>query len=210
MELLLCSTIATLLLMATAVAFRATVMAYRDNTDRNLLLSQGRVAMRELIGDVRQADAHGPVNDAAAPNAVTLFAQGNIIENSGIQYLKTRPDPSEPSIVPGNAATYVLVTWQYDAPNLRITRTRSVGGGTPVTSVMANYIQDFKVRLEPGRSSANVTAGNPNYDILTRAVVAITMQNVDATGKMLFNQGNGLVTERILDAVVPRKNFPGL
>jgi hypothetical protein len=63
--------------------------------------------------------------------------------------------------------------------------------------------------MEPGRSAANVANGNPNYDILTRAVVSMSMQNVDAAGKMQFSQGNGQVTERIIDAAVPRKNFSG-
>ena len=208
-EVLICSFICAMLLTATAVAFRASVMAYRDNTDRNILLSQGRIAMRQLIGEIRQADVHGPVNDAAVPNAVTLFAQGQTIENSGIQILKNQPDADDPGIIPGNSATYVLITWTYDSGNLQLDRTRSVGGGAAVTAVMASYVQSFQVRMEPGRSAANVASGNPNYDILTRAVVSMTMQNVDATGKMEFNQGSGQVTERIIDAAVPRKNFSG-
>ena len=209
MEVLICSFICAMLLTATAIAFRASVMAYRDNTDRNILLSQGRIAMRQLIGEVRQADAHGPINDAAVPNAITLFAQGQTTENSGIQVLKNQPDSDDPGIIPGNSATYVLITWSFDPANFQLNRTRSVGGGTPVTAVMASYVQGFLVRMEPGRSAANVASGNPNYDILTRAVVSMTMQNVDATGKMQFNQGSGQVTERIIDAAVPRKNFSG-
>ncbi len=198
-----------MLLTATAVAFRSSIMAYRDNTDRNLLLSQGRIAMRQLITEIRQADAHGPVNDAAVPNATTLFAQGLATENTGIQFLKNQPDADDPAITPGNASTYVLITWSFDPVHYQLTRTRSVGAGTPVTAVMANFVQDFKVRMEPGRSAANVAGGNPNYDILTRAVVNMALQNVDATGKTQFNQGSGLVTERLIDAAVPRKNYSG-
>jgi Tfp pilus assembly protein PilE len=208
-EVLICSCIAAMLLTATAVAFRSSIMAYRDNTDRNILLSQGRIAMRQLITEIRQADAHGPVNDSAVPNAVTLFAQGQAVENSGIQFLKNQPDSDDPAVIPGNAATYVLITWSFDPVHFQLTRTRSVGGGAAATTVMASFVQSFLVRLEPGRSAANVASGNPNYDILTRAVVSMSMQNLDATGKMLFNQGSGLVTERIIDAAVPRKNFSG-
>jgi Tfp pilus assembly protein PilW len=208
-EVLICSFVCAMLLTATAVAFRASIMAYRDNTDRNILLSQGRIAMRQLISEIRQADVHGPVNDAALPNAITLFAQGRTTENGGIQILKNQPDSDDPGIVPGTASTYVLITWSFDPVHLQLDRTRSVGGGTAVTAVMASYVQSFQVRMEPGRSAANVANGNPNYDILTRAVVSMSMQNVDAAGKMQFSQGNGQVTERIIDAAVPRKNFSG-
>lgn len=208
-ELLLCASISVMLLTATGVAFKASVMAYRDNTDRNMLLSQGRVAMRQMIAEIRQADQHSPINDATVTNAITLFAQGQTTENSGIQLLKMQPDGLDPGIVAGNAATYVLITWNYDATHFQLTRTRTVGAGTPVTAVMASYIQSFAVRMEPGRSAANVASGNPTYDILTRAVVSMSMQNADATGKMINNQGNGNVVERIIDAAVPRKNFSG-
>jgi hypothetical protein len=209
MEVLICSSIAAMLLTATAVAFRSSVMVYRDNTDRNILLSQGRVAMRQLITEIRCADVHGPINDAAVPNAVTLFATGLTTENSGIQFLKTQPDTEDPAVIPGNSATYVLITWAFDPVHFQLDRTRSVGGGASTTTVMANYVQSFQVRMEPGRSAANVASGNPSYDILTRAIVSMSMQNADATGKMQFNQGSGLVTERIIDAAVPRKNFSG-
>ena len=208
-ELLLCSTICVMLLTATGVAFKASIMAYRDNTDRNMLLSEGRVAMRQMIAEIRQADQHSPINDATVPNALALFAQGLTTENGGIQLLKMQPDGADPGIVAGNSATYVLITWTYDATHFQLLRTRKVGTGAAVTAVMASYIQSFAVRMEPGRSAANVAAGNPTYDILTRAVVSMAMQNVDATGKMINNQGNGMVVERIIDAAVPRKNFSG-
>jgi len=208
-ELLICSSICAMMLTATAVAFRASVQSYRDNTDRNMLLSNGRTAMRQIINEIRQADAHGPVNDTLVPNATTLFASGQTIENTGIQYLKTQPDAADPAIVPGNSATYVLITWQYDPVNKQINRTRSVNG-VAVTAVAANYVQDFKVRMEPARSAANVASGNTSFDLLLRAVVTMTLQNVDSTGKMLTNQGTTFVIERLVDAAVPRKSFSGL
>jgi Tfp pilus assembly protein PilW len=209
-EVLICSSIAAMMLTATAVAFRASVGAYRDNTDRNILLSHGRIAMRQLINEIRQADVHGPINDADVPNADTLFASGLTTENGGIQMLKKQPDADEPNIVAGDANTYVHITWQYDPANKCITRTRSVGSGAGVTSTIALYVQDFNVRMEPARSAANVASGSPSFDLLLRAVVTMTMQNLDGSGKMIFNQGTGQVTERIVDAAVPRKNFSGL
>jgi Tfp pilus assembly protein PilW len=209
-EVLICSSVAAMMLTATAIAFRASVGAYRDNTDRNILLSHGRLAMRQLINEIRQADAHGPVNDTATPNADVQFASGLTTENGGLRMVKQQPDADEPAIVAGNASTYVYITWQYDAANHCITRTRSVGGGAGVTSTIALYVQEFNVRMEPARSAANVLSGNPSFDLLLRAVVTMTLRNVDDNGKMIFNQGNGLVTERIIDAAVPRKNFSGL
>jgi type II secretory pathway component PulJ len=209
-EVLVCVSICAMMLTATAIAFRASVGAYRDNTDRNLLISHGRIAMRQLINEIRQADAHGPINDSLIPNATTLFSQGQTIENTGIQMLKNQPDADEPGIIPGNSATYVLITWQYDAANRQITRTRSLNGINPVTNVVAMYVQDFKVRMEPARSAANIASGNTAFDLLLRAVVSIKLQDVDSTGKIMYNQGNGLVTESIIDAAVPRKNFSGL
>lgn len=208
-EVLICSTIAAMLLTATAVAFRASVMSYRDNNDRNILVSEGRIAMRQLIQEIRQADLHGPINDATVNNATTLFAAGNIVENGGIQIMKTSADADDPGIVTSNSGTHVLITWQYDAANRRITRSKSIGGGTPVVTNACSFVQEFKVRLEPGRSAAHVASGDPNYDILTRAVVSIAMQNVDASGKMQWAQGNGLIVTRFVDAAVPRKYFAG-
>ncbi len=208
-EVLLCASISALLLTATAVAFRSSVMAYRDNNDRNILVSEGRIMMRQMIQEIRQADQHGPINDATLPNATTLFAAGNPVENSGITFIKNQPDSDDPNIVPGNSTTYVLITWQFDPTHFQVTRTRSVGGGTPTTAIMCSFVQDFKVRLEPGRSAANVTSGNPAYDIMTRAVVSMAMQNVDTSGNMQWAQGNGLVTTRMIDAAVPRKYFAG-
>ena len=45
-EVLICSSISAMLLTATAIAFRKapSVMAYRDNNDRNITLSEGRIA----------------------------------------------------------------------------------------------------------------------------------------------------------------------
>jgi Tfp pilus assembly protein PilW len=209
-EVLICSSIAAMMLTATAIAFRASVGAYRDNSDRNILLSHGRIAMRQLINEIRQADVHGPVNDADVPNADALFASGLTTENGGIQMLKKQPDADDPDIITGNSGTYVHITWLYDAANKCITRTRSVGAGGGVTSTIALYVQDFDVRMEPARSAANVASGNPSFDLLLRAVVTMTLRNVDGAGKVQFNQGTGLVTERIVDAAVPRKNFSGL
>lgn len=210
-EILICASICAMMLTATAVAFRASVQAYRDNTDRNMLISNGRIAMRQLIGEIRQADAHGPVNDTLVPNAVTLFASGQTIENTGIVIMKSQPDASEPNIIPSATynPTWVQLTWQFDPVKNQITRTRFTNGAS-VTSVVANYVQDFKVRMEPARSAANVAAGIASYDLLLRAVVTMTLQNVDANGKMIDNQGTTFVSERMVDAAVPRKNFNGL
>jgi Tfp pilus assembly protein PilW len=209
-EVLLCSTIAAMMLTATAVAFKASVGVYRDNTDRNILLSHGRTAMRQIINEMRQADVHGPINDANTPNAVTLFAAGQVVEVSGIQLLKKQPDQDDPGIVNGNSNTYVLLVWQYNSAAKTITRTRSVGAGAATTATIAKYVQDFKVRMEPARSAANIAAGNTSYDLMLRGVVSILMQNQDSSGKMIFAQGNGTATERIIDAAVPRRNFSGL
>jgi hypothetical protein len=170
--------------------------------------------MRQLISEIRQADAHGPINDTTVPNAVTLFAAGQTTENSGIQLLKTQPDVDDPTIVKG--VSEVVISWQYDVANKQIIRTRSfinIASGSVLstsTAVMASYVQEFKVRMEPARSAANIASGNTSFDLLLRAVVTMTMQNLDSSGKMILNQGSGLVTERLLDAAVPRKNFAGL
>ena len=103
----------------------------------------------------------------------------------------------------------MTIIYQLDAANFRVTRSRQVGGGTATTTTACEFVQDFKVRLEPGRSAAHIKAGNPDYDMLNRAVVSLTMQNVDANGKMQWAQGSGQVVTRIIDAAVPRKFFAG-
>jgi hypothetical protein len=209
-EVLICATVASMLLTATAVAFRASVLAYRDNTDRNMLVSHGRLAMRQLINEIRQGDSHRPVNDTAVPNALGVFKAGLTIENGGIEITKTQRDADEPDIDPNDSATFVKLIWQYDPVKRCITRTRTVGAGTPSIATIALYVQDFQVRMEPARSAAHVASGDPTFDLLLRAVVSVTLQNIDGTGKMQFNQGSGQVVERIIDAAVPRKNFSGL
>jgi hypothetical protein len=191
------------------VAFRASVMAYRDSTERDLLISSGRGAMARIIAEIRQADAHGPVNDALLPAATTLFASGQVVENGGIELLKKQPDADDPAIVPGDANTYVLITYRHDPAAMQVVRTRSSAAGT-TTAVVADYVKEFRVRLEPARSALNTYAGNTSFDLLLRAVVSMTMANVDARGTRLNNQGSGQVSVRFVDAAVPRKNFAGL
>jgi hypothetical protein len=166
--------------------------------------------MRQLITEIRQGDEHKPVNDDAAPNARGVFEAGLTIENGGIEIKKTSPDADEPDIDPLDPSTFVTLTWQYEPVKQCITRTRTVGGANATTTTVALYVQEFLVRMEPVRSPENIISGKLSFDLLQRAVVTMTLRNQDATGKMQFNQGNGLVTERIIDAAVPRKNFSGL
>jgi Tfp pilus assembly protein PilW len=209
-EVLVCMTIATMLLTATAVAFNASVHSYRDNQERNQLLSNGRIALRQIVGDIRVADAHAPVNDSGTPNATALFAAGTATETTGLQMIYNTPSADYPGISTSNTATWVYVKYRLNTTNKTLEVTRQVGTGTAVTTVAARYVQDFKVRMEPTRSAANIYAGNPTYDILLRAVVSFTLQNVDGNGKMLNNQGNQDVTVRLTDAAMPRKAFAGL
>lgn len=205
-EVLVCAAIAAMMLLATGVAFRASVMAYRDSSERNLLIGAGRGALVQMIGEIRQADAHAPINDAVMPTATTQFAMGQVVENGGIQMLKKQPDAEDPEIVPGAPGTYVLITYRHDAVNRQVVRTR-YAGGTTTTEVVARYVQEFKVRMEPVRSAANAYAGNTSFDLLLRAVVSMTLANVDGTGKRAVAEGSGLVTVRLVDAAVPRKSF---
>jgi hypothetical protein len=209
-EVLICATIASMMLTATAVTFRASVGAYRDNSDRNMLMSHGRIAMRQIIDEIRQGDRHQPLNDTAYPNAQDVFKAGLATEYDSIEITKTRKDASEKDIDSNDPSTYVTLTWQFDPVKRCLTRTRTVGGSNPTTTTIALYVQDFKIRMEPSRSAAHVLAGNPDFDLLLRAVVTITLQNVDGTGHMQFSQGSGQVVERIIDAAVPRKNYSGL
>jgi len=202
-ELLVCSSICAMMLTATAVAFRASVMAYRDNSDRNILLSSGRIAMRQLIYEIRAGDSFAPALDTAMPSIGGQFAGGQVTEGIGITICKSKPDHDEPNIVPSDPRTFVNLTWTFDAPNSQVTRQRTVlNSGTTITT-MAGFVQDFKVRMEP-------VATTPTTFTLQRAIVTIKLQNVDINGKMIFNQGNGQAVERIIDAAVPRKNFAGL
>ncbi len=88
-EVMICGTIAAMMLTATGIAFKASILAFRDSTDRSMLLGQGRVALKQLIEDIRQGDSHSPVNDATVPNATSLFASGQVTENGGIATDKT-------------------------------------------------------------------------------------------------------------------------
>jgi hypothetical protein len=209
-EVLLCSSIAAMMLTATAVAFRASVGVYRDNTDRNILLGHGRTALRQIIHEMRQADVHFPMNSTSNPNAETLFGSGQVVEVSGIQLLKKHADPDDPNIVTGTSSTWVLLKWEYNAANQTITRSRTVNNVQGPAVVIAQYVKEFKVRMEPTRSAANLASGNTSFDLMLRGVVSILMQNADASGTTILKQGHGLVTERLIDAAVPRRNFAGL
>lgn len=209
-EVLICLTICSLLLTATAVAFNASVHSYRDNQERNQLLSNGKLALRQMVRDIRIADSHAPINDTIQANATTLFAAGTATENSGIQLVFSTPSGDFPSVSSSNNATWVYLKYAFNSTNKTIELTKQVGNQTPVTTTVARYVQDFRVRMEPARSTANVYSGNATYDILLRGVVSITLQNVDANGKMINNQGNQDVTIRLTDAAMPRKAFSGL
>jgi Tfp pilus assembly protein PilW len=209
-EVLICLTVCSLLLTATALAFSASVHSYRDNQDRNQLLSNGKLALKQIIRDIRVADAHAPINDSAQTNATTLFAAGTATENSGIQVVFKTPSQEYPSVSASNSATWVYLKYSFNSTNKTIEITKQVGNGTPVTTTAARFVQDFRVRMEPARSTANVYSGNATYDILLRGVVTISLQNVDANGKMIDKQGNQDVTVRLTDAAMPRKAFSGL
>jgi hypothetical protein len=64
--------------------------------------------------------------------------------------------------------------------------------------------------MEPTRSASNVATGNTSFDLMLRGVVSMVMQNADSTGEAIYNQGNAITTERLIDAAVPRRNFSGL
>jgi Tfp pilus assembly protein PilW len=195
-ELLLCVSIGAMMLLATGIAFRASVMAYRDNTDRNMLISQGRTAMRQIISEIRQGDGHAPYTSSVSAQ----FSAGQTVDDLGITITKTQPDVDDPSIVPGTQSTWVVISWSYDAAKQQILRKRALWGQTGVSSVIAQYVQSFNVHMEPLSAGSNV---------LQRAVVTIALRDVDASGKIALNQGSGLVTERLIDSAVPRKFFTG-
>jgi hypothetical protein len=120
------------------------------------------------------------------------------------------PSQDYPSVSAGNSATWVYLKYAFNSDAKTIELTKQVGNGTPTTVTVARFVQDFRVRMEPARSTTNVYSGNPTYDILLRAVVTMTLQNVDASGKMIDNQGNQDVVIRLTDAAMPRKSFSGL
>jgi prepilin-type N-terminal cleavage/methylation domain-containing protein len=205
-EVLICVAIAAMLLTATGLAFHASINSYRDNTDRNLLVAEGRIAMRQLITDIRQGDSHVPYESAAASS---FTHQGLTIDNTGIVIQKRHPDSDDPSINPTSSSTWVLVTWRFDSANRNVIRERTANG-TTTTTMTAKFVQDFTIHMEPARSPDNVRAGNTDFDLLLRAVVNMTLQNMDANGKLFNNQGSGDVVERLIDSAVPRRNFAGL
>jgi|GEM_PF-3715049 len=209
-EILLCSSICAMMLLAIGITFRASVQSYRDNTERNMLVTEGRIALRQMVTDIRLADAHGPVNDTINPNATTEFASGLTIENGGVQILKRQPDADEPSINPNSPSTWVTITYRHDPATLTITRSRQVGVNQPQVVTIARYVQRLLVRLEPARSAANIASGDTSFDILLRAVVSLELANRDASGQRQIAHGNGAITTRMLDAAVPRKNFAGI
>jgi len=209
-EILICSSIAAMMLTATALAFRSGIQSYHDNTERNMMVTSGRTALRQIIQEIRTSDAHGPVNDVSLPNATTLFASGQTIECSGMQMLKRMPDIDDPQIIPANPSTWVTLTYTYNSTTKEITKTRQIGVQTPTSMVAASYVQSFLVRMEPTRSAANIAAGDTSFDILLRAVVTLQLANRDAAGKLLNNQGSGSTSLRLIDAAMPRKNFAGL
>jgi len=147
-EILICASIASMMLTATAIAFRASMGAYRDNSDRDMLMSHGRLAMRQLVNEIRQADSHRPVNDVDVPNAQNVFKAGLTTEMAASRLPKLARC-RRTQYCPGDDSTKVVLTWQYDPIKRCITRTRTVGGANATTTTVALYVQDFKVRMNP-------------------------------------------------------------
>ena len=206
-ELTVCMTITAMLLTATGAAYKAGFQAYRVDEERAVLLTSGRNMMQLMLDDIRTSDAHAPWNGLNQAGASASFAAGAITDCPGIQLLRQTPDNAYQNINPAVAGTWVMITYRFDPAANALFRDVSVGGGAAVTTNMSPYMQSLNFRLQGTRSANNVTTGNPNCDILLRAVVQMTLSNVDATGKKVYREGATTDVMQLSGAAMPRKNF---
>jgi Tfp pilus assembly protein PilW len=206
-ELTVCMTISAMLLTATGVAYQAGFQAYRVDEERAVLLSSGQLGMAQLLDDIRNADAHAPLNSAAQSAVNASFAAGTLTNCPGIALLKQNPDNNFPNINPATPSTWVTINYRWDSTSDTLYRDVIVGNGTPTTTVVSPYMQTLNISLQGTRSATNITTGNPNCDILLRAVVQMNLANVDATGKKVYREGSTEAVIRLTGAAMPRKNF---
>jgi len=208
-EVLLCATISALLLTACGVAFKASFASYRAHQERQSLMAIGRTTLARLARDIRASDLHGPINTANQATVSSQFAAGTMTDTPGIQMIKQTADADDPSVNAAVSTTWVLYTYQFSAATHTITLTRTVNG-VSTTVTLAPCVSDFHVYMTPTRSATNVLTGNPTYDILLRATLSITLTNRDGSNNKVIQDGDGVESERFIEAAMPRKTFTGL
>lgn len=219
-ELLLAATITSMLLMVAAVAFNASFNSFKDNHERAMLLSTGRQFMFELIEEIKSASAHEAIAATVAEQDTITekFAKGVKTETPGVRILKKYPDMWDRDITPPTnedpshgSDTWVIRTYKYNSAKKQIIMVRQVGSQeeeAPV--VVANFIDDFKVIMEPTRSQQQIDNGKKDCDILFRATVYMTLKNLQEDGTRIDPNGNGKAVLRLTDAAMPRKTFSTL
>ncbi len=221
-EVLICVSIASMLLTSVAVAFRASFNSYKDSQQRGQMLNSARGFMVRITSDIRMSDSAAPYDLSS-----TISASENAQFNSqvvpgtptaglssaggtgvlGIQLLKTHADTWDPL---ASVANPVLITYWFDSANSQIMMTRKYGAIAPTPVVVCRFVQTFQVYMLPVFIPANPLTKTPSAVILRRASVSITTANKDANGARIISDGGQDLTLALTDAAVPRKTFPGL
>lgn len=219
-ELLLAASITAMLLTVAAVAFNASFASFKDNHERAVLLTTGRQFMFELIEEIKSASSHEAIAATVDQQATISanFAKGITTTTPGIRVLKKYPDMWDRDITPptlsnanNGSDTWVTRTYKYNADKKQIIMVRQVGTQeeeAPV--VVADFVDEFRVVMEPTRSQQQIDYGKKDCDILFRATIHMMLKNQDADGNRIDSDGNGKVTLRLTDAAMPRKTFSTL
>jgi prepilin-type N-terminal cleavage/methylation domain-containing protein len=216
-ELMICLSISSLLLTFVAMTFQSSFNSYRDSQERGQMLNAARGAMKQIIEDIRMADAGGPYD----PNASTMSNENTQFNSQtmpgsptpgvggsgtiGIQLAKTHADAIDPT---ASAAHPVLITYWYASGTQQIMMTRQSSAAT-ITAPVCNFVQSFQVFIQPVYVPANAALGISAGVVMQRAVVTMSLANMDANGKQIITGGQKL-TLTFSDAATSRKNFGGV
>ena len=170
-EMLLAMAICAVIMTALAAATGASFSSIKANESAVRLATRGRNTVNRMVAQVRRGSSHAPYTKTGT--AYNNFLAGAAaMDDVGFSVVDDLAD-----------GTNVTYTYWFDSANSRIMMTRTVATGTTTTpAVFLDGVNDFKVRLWPGRSAA-ATASGGNYDLVLLATVLMEIKNVDTMTK---------------------------
>jgi len=170
-EVMLALTICAVIVTALAAATRASLNSIKANESAVRLATRGRNTVNRMVTQIRRGSAHAPYTKTGT--AYTKFLAGSApMDDTGFSVVDDLAD-----------GTNVTYTYWFDSANSRIMMTRTpAAGATTTPAVLLDGVNDFKVRLWPGRSAA-ATASGGNYDLVLLATVLMEIKNVDTMTK---------------------------
>lgn len=153
-EVLMAVAIASVLLLATAAALKASVDSFTANHVSADTLQRARITMMRISQQLRAGSDHEPITSAKRSS----FIAGATVTDRGVSFLDDT----------GKAIEYVFDS---TAGTLKI----QVNGGAART--LASNVSAFSLRMTPARSATSIKTGGV-YDELERVTISLSINPV--------------------------------